>query len=884
MPRYVYDFSETKNPQAVQKLLGNKGAQLAEMTAIGLPVPSGFTIATTACAHYFLNKSAWPKTLDAEVKAQLSKLEKKMGKKLGDQNDPLLVSVRSGSYVSMPGMMETILNLGLNDASVRGLAQKTGNFRFAFDCYRRLIQMFGDVCMNVPMEHFEKALRDLREKRKVQFDYELSSDDLKDLVQSYKKIVSKHSGRPFPQDPREQLQIAINAVFDSWNSERAIAYRRINKIPDEAGTGVNIQAMVFGNKGPTSGTGVAFTRNPSNGEKVFYGEFLMNAQGEDVVAGIRTPEPIANLAKVNPAAHKQLVGIVSKLEKHYRDMQDFEFTIEEGKLFMLQTRAGKRTAPAAVRIAVDMVREKMISKEEAVLRVKPDQLDQLLHKQLDPAAMAKETPVAKGLPASPGAAVGQVVFDSKDAVEMVHKNEGLKLVLVRPETSPEDIEGMHVAQGILTSTGGLTSHAAVVARGMGKPCVCGTTAVHVDVSKNLFRIKTPTGEKTVKKGDYVSIDGATGEVFIGTLSVIDPVLSKDFEILMGWADSMRTLRVRANADTPDDAKKARGFGAEGIGLCRTEHMFFEPSRILPMREMILSDSADARKAALEKLLPFQQKDFEGIFEAMDGLPVIIRLLDPPLHEFLPQKESEIRELAQTMGVTVEKIHHVAHALHEFNPMLGFRGCRLPMVYPEIAQMQARAIFQAALAVKKRGIKPLPEIEVPLVGFVRELEIVTTIIRDVARQSGAQGSIHYKVGTMIEIPRACVAAGELAKSAEFFSFGTNDLTQTTLGFSRDDAGRFIGTYLEKKVFVSDPFASIDQSGVGELMKMAVAKARAVQKNVDIGICGEHGGDPASVEFCHAIGLSNVSCSPYRVPIARLAAAQAAIKEKKTGKKK
>ncbi|MFH0954587.1 MAG: putative PEP-binding protein [Candidatus Micrarchaeota archaeon] len=1277
-------------------LLGNKGCQLAEMTRMGLPVPQGFTIATGACRYFFANNNQWPNGLMDQIKQKTAELEMQTQKKFGDTTNPLLVSVRSGSFVSMPGMMETILNLGLNNRTVEGLAKKTGNPRMAYDSYRRLIQMFSDVVLNVSISEFEKKLFELKKEKKIEFDYQLSANDLKQLVLDYQKIVLQKTGNPFPQDAFEQLRLAINAVFDSFNSERALSYRRINKLPGDAGTGVTVQAMVFGNTGETSGTGVAFTRNPSTGENTFYGEYLVNAQGEDVVAGIRTPQPIAELQKTNAPLYAELNRIRLLLEKHYRDMQDFEFTVETKKLFLLQTRSGKRTAQAGVKIAVDMANEKLITKEEAVLRVNPDQLNQLLHKQLNSSAKKTAVKIASGLATSPGAAVGKAVFSAGQAVHEISEEPGAKVILVRPETSPEDIEGMNVAQGILTSTGGLTcfvgetiiltnqgfmsiqsvfeniekgkrlsilsfdsknlksqwkkivavgknkkptiqigissrgitrqnlltltpdhkmyffenrklvkkpiteilakkgfvtvvdkipttapsidfgskfipelpylvgaiftdghlalrktkgtviftqkqtvekedfiaqvkqnfqtvfgygfslervkctnsvlrgrqisgsatdfiasrkeaayylahirenieqfifsldetglwnflagvidgdgsfhdnrihiftgkgpvtkgvvlaslrlgllaqvtknrtiahiqllseaarvlqftkrvkhemhktkygrklfaveqlfddislekdlegkikqaikgkrmvnaslmlekwlsiypknsqeelkkilnsdvhnnrvdfvqdsgenivynievdsteeldknfvvftnnytpvlvsnSHAAVVARGMGKCCISGCSQIQVNEHERFFTVKTKEKELKIKEGDFISLDGSTGEVFLGSLELSEPTLSGDFETLMSWADSFRKLEIRANADTPKDAKKAREFGAQGIGLCRTEHMFFQASRIKAVREMILADNVVARKLALDKLLPFQRADFEELFTVMNKQPVIIRLLDPPLHEFLPKEEKELQEISREMNVPLEKLRRINDELHEFNPMLGFRGVRLGIVYPEINEMQIRAIFEAALNVSKKGVVPVPEIEIPLVGFEKEFLILKEMIEKIAVQTKAKGKIAYKIGSMIEVPRGALMAGELAKHSEFFSFGTNDLTQTTLGFSRDDSGRFIPLYLNKKIFETDPFVSIDQDGVGQLMKMAVDAARKTNPDINIGICGEHGGDPESVEFCHKIGLNNVSCSPYRVPIARLAAAHAALKE-------
>jgi len=882
MAKYVYMFDESKNPntEESQFLLGNKGAQLAEMTNAGLKVPYGFTITTEACKEFYKHNKKWPRGLAEEIAKAMKKLEKKTGKKFGDKKKPLFVSVRSGSYVSMPGMMDTVLNLGMNDETVIAFAKQTKNERAAWDSYRRFIQMFGDVVMGIEHSKFENALHELKEKKGVKFDTDLSAEDLKELVATYKEIVLKEKKISFPTDPMKQLEMGVNAVFGSWMSNRAVSYRRINNLRNDAGTAVNVQAMVFGNMGEDSGTGVAFTRDPATGEKVHYGEFLVNAQGEDVVAGIRTPMPIDEMKKTHPKMYAELLKIYERLEKHYREMQDFEFTFENGKLYLLQTRTGKRTAHAAVKIAVDMVKEKLITKEEAILRVKPEQLDQLLHKQLDPDAKKNAEPIAKGIAASPGAAVGKVVFTAERATELAGYGE--KVILVRTETSPEDIEGMHVSQGFLTARGGKTSHAAVVARGMGKPCVAGCEDIRVHESERKFVVSKKNLE--FKEGDYISIDGATGEVFKGELPLVEPSLSGSFGELMEWADSFRKLEIRTNADTPKDAHVARNYGAQGIGLCRTEHMFFEGERIKSVREMILATTESERRKALSKLLPFQRQDFEGIFRAMDGLPVIIRLLDPPLHEFLPKEEDEMKALAKEMGVSVDKVKEISSALHEFNPMLGHRGCRLGITYPEITEMQATAIFEAALNVAKEGIIAMPEIEIPLVGNINEFRNQKEIIKQIAKKLGAEGKVNYKIGTMIEIPRACIVSAELAKEAEFFSFGTNDLTQTTLGFSRDDAGKFIKHYLEKGIFETDPFVSIDREGVGVLMKMCVGNAKAVNKKINIGICGEHGGDPSSIEFCHLIGLDNVSCSPYRVPIARLAAAQAAIKEKNAKKKK
>ncbi len=868
--KYVYSFEEGKGRG--KELLGGKGSNMADMVALGLPIPPGFTITTEACKIYYEKGQKYPQEILDQIKEKLEELEKKVGKRLGDPEDPLLVSVRSGAAVSMPGMMDTVLNLGLNDNSVLGLVKKTNNERFAWDSYRRFIQMFGDVVMGVEHASFEEALTEAKATKGVEYDTELDAEDLKKLVGKYKEIIKEEKGEEFPQEPKEQLQKAIDAVFSSWNNPRAISYRRINEIRGLLGTAVNVQTMVFGNMGDTSGTGVAFTRNPSTGEKKIYGEFLMNAQGEDVVAGIRTPQPISELKKVMPKCYEQFMKIMKTLEDSYRDMQDTEFTIQEGKLYFLQTRTGKRTAAAAVKIAVDMVKEKMITKEEALLRVDPNQLDQLLHKQLDQVAKTEAEVLAKGLPASPGAAVGEAVFTADRAYELAE--EGHKVILIRTETSPEDIEGMNAAQGILTSRGGMTSHAAVVARGMGKCCVAGCGDIVVSEKEKQF---TANG-KTFKESDWITLDGSTGEIFEGKIPTVDPEVGGDFGTLMEWADETRKLGVRTNADTPHDSQVARGFGAEGIGLTRTEHMFFEGERIIPVREMILADKEEGRRKALDKLLPYQRDDFKGIFEAMSGFPVIIRLLDPPLHEFLPHVEKDMKEVADQMGVDVQKIKEKVESLKEFNPMLGFRGCRLGVVYPEINEMQVRAIFEAALEVKKAGKDPKPEIEIPLVGNVKEFLPLKEMIKRVAKETGAEGKIEYKIGTMIEVPRAALTADGLAKEVDFMSFGTNDLTQMTCGFSRDDAGKFLTHYVEKGIYEKDPFQSIDQTGVGKLMQICVENARKANPKIDIGICGEHGGEPASVEFCHRIGLNNVSCSPFRVPIARLAAAQAVLKEK------
>lgn len=861
----------------MKSVLGGKGANLCDMTKIGLPVPPGFTITTEVCDYYYKNGKKYPVEMQKQIDNAILWLEKQTGMKFGDSKNPLLVSVRSGAAVSMPGMMDTILNLGLNDVTLQAMINQTKNERFCLDSYRRFIQMFGDVVMEVEHKDFEEILEKQKHARNIKIDTDLNVNDLKQIITNYRNLIKKKKGRDFPQDVREQLKMAINAVFGSWNNPRAITYRRLNDIRNLLGTAVNVQAMVFGNMGNDCGTGVAFTRNPSTGENKFYGEYLINAQGEDVVAGIRTPQPVERLGKDMPQVYQQLLQIRQKLEKHYKDMQDIEFTVQKGKLYMLQTRNGKRTGPAAVKIAVDLFNEKLLTKEEALMKVDAGALDQLLHKRIDPNTKKKTNAIAKGLPASPGAAVGKIVFNAEDAAAQAEHGE--KIILVRLETSPEDIEGMHVSQGILTARGGMTSHAAVVARGMGKCCVAGCSELQINEKAKTLKIK----DKIYKEGDILTLDGSTGEVYPGKLDVIDPVLAGEFATLMKWARENKKLGIRTNADTPKDAKIARDFGAEGIGLTRTEHMFFEGSRINAMREMILADNEDGRRKALAKLLPFQKQDFEGIFTVMTGLPVIIRFLDPPLHEFLPKEEKEIQELSKIIKIPAEKIKQKIQDLHEFNPMLGFRGCRLGIVYPEISEMQARAVFEAALNVSKKGIKAIPEIEIPNVISVKEFKIIKELIKKVAKETGAEGKIHYKIGTMIEFPRAAMTADELATEAEFMSFGTNDLTQTTLGFSRDDAGRFISHYVERGVFEKDPFQTIDQEGVGKVMKMTITKARSVKSNMDIGICGEHGGDPASVKFCHKIGLSNVSCSPFRVPIATLAAAQAVIEARKDAEK-
>ena len=870
--KFIYLFSEGNGK--MRELLGGKGANLAEMTNLGMPVPRGFTITTEACTQYYADD----RTINAEIQDQvmeyIGKLEDLTGKKFGDMNNPLLVSVRSGARASMPGMMDTILNLGLNDQVVEAFAKKTNNPRFAYDSYRRFIQMYSDVVMEVGKKYFEQLIDEMKEKRGVKLDTELTAKDLKELANMFKKEYQNKLGEEFPQDPKEQLMGAIKAVFRSWDNPRAIYYRRMNDIPSSWGTAVNVQEMVFGNMGETSGTGVAFTRNPATGEKKLFGEFLMNAQGEDVVAGVRTPQTIDQLAEVMPEVYEQFTKICATLEYHYRDMQDMEFTIENKKLFMLQTRNGKRTAAAALKIACDLVDEGMITEKEAVLMIEPKSLDSLLHPQFDVEALKKAKPVAQGLAASPGAACGQIVFSAEDATEWAQK--GHKVVLVRLETSPEDIEGMHYAQGILTVRGGMTSHAAVVARGMGTCCVSGCGAIKMDEANKKFEL----AGKIYKEGDWISIDGSTGNIYGEAIPTAEATIAGEFGRLMGWADKYRELQVRTNADTPKDAKQAVNFGAEGIGLCRTEHMFFDPDRIAAIREMIVSETLEQREKALAKLEPMQQGDFEAIYEAMKGRPVTIRLLDPPLHEFLPTEPDDIKALAKEMNITVEHLESVIASLHEFNPMMGHRGCRLDVTYPEIAKMQTTAIIKAALAVRSRrpAWKIEPEIMVPLVGEARELAYVKGVIDSVARKliNEAGSDMHYKVGTMIEIPRAALTADDIAKEAEFFSFGTNDLTQMTFGFSRDDAGKFLASYYDNKIYESDPFSKLDQVGVGRLVKMAADLGRKTRPDIKLGICGEQGGDPSTVEFCHKVGLTYVSCSPYRVPIARLAAAQAAIK--------
>ncbi len=900
MKKYVYSFGggTADGDGKLRDVLGGKGAGLAEMSKAGVPVPPGFTISTEVCNLFFENGNKVPQEVDDQIHKALGKLEKEFGKKLGGVDDPLLLSVRSGAKFSMPGMMNTILNLGLNDETTEALANKTGNPRFAYDCYRRFIQMFGEVALHVDMAKFDGIFDARKAKIKAKLDTDLTADDLKFIIGDYKKLVKKETGRDFPQDALEQLTLSRDAVFHSWNTPKAIYYRRMEKIPDSIGTAANVQAMVFGNMGDSSGTGVGFTRNPSTGEKTFYGEFLVNAQGEDVVAGIRTPQPIEELKGVMPEAYKQLRDITSNLEKHYRDVQDFEFTIEEGKLFMLQTRNGKRTGPAAVRVAVDMVEEGVISKREAIARVAPSQLDQLLHPVLDPTMRKGLQKIATGLPASPGAAVGRAAFSSEDAVELSAKGP---VILVRKETTPDDIHGMDVSKGILTAVGGLTSHAAVVARGMGRPCVVGAASVAVDETKKQAIISAEGKKLVLNEGDWISLDGTLGEVYLGQCKTSEPdPKSHYFATFMEWADEFRgNFGVRANADIPRDAKAARLFGAEGIGLCRTEHMFFAEDRIPFMQAMILARDEKTRKNALKKLLPMQRKDFAGLFQAMDGFPVVIRTLDPPLHEFLPKRENimvdlaklphasskEKKDMAATYKVTVGELKKFlpellarVEELHEFNPMLGHRGCRLGITYPEITEMQVRAIFEAAVLVAKKGVKVIPEVMIPLIGNVKELENQKAITVKVAEEVlGAAGmkDLHYMVGTMIEIPRAAITADEVAKAAEFFSFGTNDLTQTTMGLSRDDYTKFSKHYEDLKIFKADPFAVLDQDGVGKVIELAVKLGRKTRPDLEVGICGEHGGEPSSVEFCYRVGMNYVSCSPYRVPIARLAAAQAAL---------
>ena len=871
--KWVYKFSEGN--AEMRNLLGGKGANLAEMTGLNLPIPQGFTVTTEACTNYYDCGGKISDEVASQVIEAMKDLEEIQGKKFGDLEDPLLVSVRSGARVSMPGMMDTILNLGLNDEAVEGFAKKTGNPRFAYDSYRRFIQMFSDVVKEVDKAKFEDVLDDIKAEKGVKFDTDLDADDLKEVIKRYKGIYRKALNEEFPQDPKDQLFEAIKAVFRSWDNPRAIYYRRMNDIPGDWGTAVNVQTMVFGNMGDTSGTGVAFTRNPSTGEKQIYGEYLINAQGEDVVAGVRTPQPITKLAEDLPDCYKQFMEIAHTLEEHYRDMQDMEFTIQEGKLYFLQTRNGKRTAPAALRIACELVDEGKITKEEAVSRIDAKALDQLLHPNFDQAALKAALPIGEALPASPGAAAGKVYFDAEMA--KLHHEAGLKVILVRLETSPEDIEGMHAAEGILTARGGMTSHAAVVARGMGTACVAGCGDIKFAEDGKSFTL----GGKTVQEGDYISLDGSTGKIYLGEIRTVPASISGNFDRIMTWADEIRTLQVRTNADTPADALNAVKFGAQGIGLCRTEHMFFDAERIPKIRRMILSTTKEAREIALNQLIPYQKKDFKDLYEVMEGRPVTIRFLDPPLHEFLPNTMEEITALAKDMGVTVEEINMRRAALHEFNPMMGHRGCRLAVTYPEIAKMQTRAVMEAAIEVKQeKGYDIVPEIMIPLVGEKKELAYVKEVVVQTAEKVKAyyESDIQYKVGTMIEIPRAALLADEIAEEAEFFSFGTNDLTQMTFGFSRDDAGKFLDSYYDNKIYESDPFAKLDQKGVGQLIEMAAKKGKATRPDIHLGICGEHGGDPSSVEFCYRAGLDYVSCSPFRVPIARLAAAQAVLKDK------
>ena len=873
MTKYVYLFKEGN--ANMRELLGGKGANLAEMTNLGLPVPQGFTVTTEACTRYYTDGKKIDDEIVEQIYAALAETEKIAGKKFGDEENPFLVSVRSGARASMPGMMDTILNLGLTDVSVKGLAKKTNNPHFAYDAYRRFIAMFSDVVMEIPKSRFEAVLDEFKEKKGVKFDRDLTAEDLMAVVERFKGIYKEAMGVDFPQDPKVQLMEAVKAVFRSWDNPRAIYYRRMNDIPGDWGTAVNVQSMVFGNMGETSGTGVAFTRNPATGEKKLYGEYLLNAQGEDVVAGIRTPSPISELQNQMPDVYKQFVDIASKLEAHYRDMQDMEYTIEEGKLYMLQTRNGKRTAAAALKIAVDLVDEGVLSEKEAVLKVEPKQLDSLLHPNFDAAALKAAPVIAKGLPASPGAGAGAIYFTADEAAK--HGKNKEKVILVRKETTPEDIEGMDFSQAILTVFGGMTSHAAVVARGMGRAAVVGCGDLKINEEAKTVTVNG----KTYHEGDMISVDGSTGNVYDGLIPTVEASISGDFARLMGWADAVRTLKVRTNADTPRDTKQAVKFGAEGIGLCRTEHMFFEASRIAAVREMILADTKEQREKALAKILPMQQGDFEAMYKALEGRPMTVRYLDPPLHEFVPHldMEDEIAELAKNLGRTVEEVKAKITALHESNPMMGHRGCRLAVTYPEIAEMQTRAVMQAAINVRKEcGYDIVPEIMIPLVGSKKELAFVKKIVVDTIEKIFAeQGTtMEYHIGTMIEIPRAAVTADEIAEEAEFFSFGTNDLTQMTFGFSRDDAGKFLDSYYENKIFESDPFARLDQDGVGKLVKMAAKLGRETRPNIKLGICGEHGGDPSTIEFCHNVGLNYVSCSPFRVPIARLAAAHAAIK--------
>lgn len=874
--KYVYFFGNGKaeGNAEMRDLLGGKGANLAEMTNLGIPVPPGFTISTEACTHYYAN-GGYPEGLDEEIDRNITNLETAVGKRFGDAKDPLLLSVRSGAAISMPGMMDTVLNIGLADESVVGLAERTGNERFAYDSYRRLVQMFGNVVLGMEHKNFERILAEKKESRNVTLDTELDSGDLKDLVSKYKELIREETGREFPESPREQLKMTIDAVFRSWNTERAITYRNLNHIPHDLGTAVNVQTMVFGNMGTDSGTGVCFTRDPATGENRFYGEYLMNAQGEDVVAGLRTPVGIDQLRKDMPEIYRELAAIRQKLEKHFRDMQDMEFTIESGTLYILQTRTGKRTAQAAVKIAVDMVGEGLIDKDIALLRIEPDQLDQLLHPMVDP--KAEVDVLAKGLAASPGAAVGKVVFTSRKALEWAERGE--KVILVRLETSPDDVGGMAASQGILTARGGMTSHAAIVGRGMGKCCVVGCNDIAVDEEKNQF----VAGDVVVGEGDYITLDGTKGEVILGKTDLVEPKMTDDFRTLMGWAVSAKRLGVRTNADTPHDSGVARNFGAEGIGLCRTEHMFFGADRLPIVQQMILADNKESRKNALDKLMPMQKEDFKEILRVMKDLPVTIRLLDPPLHEFLPKTAEDMEKAASHIGIPVDELKKIVQNLHEINPMLGHRGCRLGITYPEIYQMQVQAIFEAACELTEEGYRVIPEIMIPLIGHINELRFTKERLIEAAQKVMERygTDIEYMVGTMIEVPRAVVTADEIAEEAEFFSFGTNDLTQMTFGFSRDDIGKFLPFYLKEGILERDPFVTIDQNGVGKLIAMGVTKGRSTKPDLKIGICGEHGGDPASVEFCHRTGLDYVSCSPFRIPLAILAAAHAAIKEKNAG---
>lgn len=870
MAKWVYLFEE--GSADMRNLLGGKGANLAEMTNLGLPIPQGFTVTTQACTDYYEKGREISEEIQTQIFEALSKLEAKQGKTFGDTQNPLLVSVRSGARASMPGMMDTILNLGLNDMAVEGFAQKTGNPRFAYDSYRRFIQMFSDVVMEVPKSHFERVLDELKESKGVKYDTDLTAEDLKEVIRRFKEIYKEKMGEDFPQEPRTQLMEAVKAVFRSWDNERAIIYRRMNDIPGDWGTAVNVQAMVFGNMGPTSGTGVAFTRNPSTGARGIYGEYLINAQGEDVVAGIRTPQPITRLEEDMPACYQQFMEIANKLEKHYRDMQDMEFTIEDGRLFFLQTRSGKRTAQAALQIACDLVDEGLITREEAVLRIEAKSLDQLLHPMFDDKALKAAEPIGQALPASPGAAAGKVYFTALEAKEA--RERGERVILVRLETSPEDIEGMNAAQGILTVRGGMTSHAAVVARGMGTACVSGCGEIAINEEEKVFEL----GHHIFHEGDFISLDGSTGKIYAGDIPTVEAAISGNFERIMRWADEYRVLKVRTNADTPKDAANAVKYGAEGIGLCRTEHMFFEPDRIPKIRQMILARTVHAREQALNDLIPYQKGDFKAIYEVMEGRPVTIRFLDPPLHEFVPTEQGDIDDLAVEMLMTAEEVQDICDSLHEFNPMMGHRGCRLAVTYPEIARMQTRAVMEAAIEVREeKGFDIVPEIMIPLVGDRKELKFVKEIVVETAElvKKEKNSDITYHIGTMIEIPRAALLADEIAKEAEFFSFGTNDLTQMTFGFSRDDAGKFLNDYYKNKIYESDPFARLDTNGVGQLIEIAAKKGRSTSPDLKLGICGEHGGDPSSVAFCHNIGLNYVSCSPFRVPIARLAAAQAAI---------